>query len=438
MLRAQSDPKLRLVLRLRPGSAAARACGLGLAQLVAWGALYYAIALLAEPMARDFGLRTPVVYAFFSGSLAVAGLLAPRVGRLLDRRGGRFVMMASCAWGAAGFALLALAPTAPVLACGFALNGVAMAFGLYDTCFAAVAQADSSSYRSTVTGITLLGGLASSVFWPATHALLEGLGWRATCAVFAALLLACSSLYSRLLPHRAPGRAALQNASPVLIVDSVTRSRARWLVIAFAGAALVGGSLSAHLVSLLGALRFTSSSAVWIAAAVGVLQVLGRVMELLAGGRMSALRLGLLVFGTQALSLALLLASGWNPWLVLPFVLLYGSANGLLTVVRAVVPIELFGTQQFGAVLGRFAAPSLIARAVAPAAFAVLSARAGSLAALGAITGIALLALMAFVTAARRFPSRSVRLTAARLPPSRARLRARRGSALGAPMLCRK
>jgi predicted MFS family arabinose efflux permease len=400
--------ELRLVLRLSNGSATLRTGGLGLAQLVAWGTLYYAIALLAAPIARDFGVTEPVVYAMFSGSLAVAGVLAPSVGRLLDRRGGRAVLIASGAWGAAGFALLALAPSVPLLAVGFALNGIAMAFGLYDSCFAAVAQIERASYRNTLTSITLLGGLASTVFWPVTHALLERIEWRGTCAVFAALLLACSALYAGLLPGYTMARPLLSQPQAGSSVDPATRWRARWLALAFAGAALVSGALSAHLVSLLGTLRFASSSAVWIAAAIGVSQVLGRLVERLAGGRMAALRLGLFVFAAQAASLVFLLACGQSSWLVLPFVLLYGSANGLLTVVRAVVPLELFGIQRVGAMLGSFARPSLLARALAPAAFSALAAIVGSLAALAATAGVAMAALAAFGASVRGIHPRSV------------------------------
>src|SRR5690606_17619678 len=53
------------------------------------------------------------------------------------------------------------------------------------------------------------------------------------------------------------------------------------------------------------------------------------------------------------------------------FAVLYGAANGVMTIVKAVLPVEMFGTRAVGAVLGRFAAPSLVTRAAAPWAYAV-------------------------------------------------------------------
>jgi predicted MFS family arabinose efflux permease len=258
-----------------------------------------------------------------------------------------------------------------------------------------------------VTSITLLGGLASSVFWPLTHALLASVEWRGTCAVFAVLLVACSLLYARLLPGDTGTRSFPLGAEAELSMPHASWPGAPWLLVAFAGAAFVGGALSAHLVSLLGVLRFASSSAVWIASSVGIFQVLGRIVELLARGRIPALRLGVFVFTAIGIGLLCLLASGQQPWFALPFVLLYGTANGLLTVVRAVVPLELFGAERAGAVLGGFARPSLVARALAPAVFSALAASLGPIAALSVTAGVAVAALLAFAASARNVHERS-------------------------------
>jgi hypothetical protein len=51
---------------------------------------------------------------------------------------------------------------------------------------------------------------------------------------------------------------------------------------------------------------------------------------------------------------------------LLGFVLLYGAGLGLYTIVRATTPAELFGRDNFGALNGALAAPSLFARAGGP------------------------------------------------------------------------
>jgi len=347
---------------------------LGVAQLIAWGTIYYAIAVIGDPMQRDLALSRGELFGVFTGSLALSGLLTPWAGRLVDRIGGRTVLVAGAALGALGFGVLACAKSVWTLGVGWTIEGVAMALGLYDTCFAALGQAAPQAYRRGVTAVTLIAGLASSCFWPISHYLVDALGWRATCGVFVILLLLCVPIYLSVLPPHARGSSALGeravDAPRVAAAAAATHTPARMLALAFAGTALVSGALSSHLVGALGALHFTPVHAVWIASSIGVMQVLGRFVELRFGAGMSAHGLGLLTFGGITGSLILLLFSEAVPVVVLLFAALYGTANGVLTIVKALVPVQMFGTREVGTVLGRFAAPSLIARAAAPWAFA--------------------------------------------------------------------
>ena len=104
------------------------------------GALIYAIAVLGNAMATDLGISRTLVFAAFSGSLVVSGLVGPRVGALIDRRGGRRVL----AWGAAGAAVslgaVAIAPSALMFVLAWGLVGVARAMTLYEAAFATLSQ----------------------------------------------------------------------------------------------------------------------------------------------------------------------------------------------------------------------------------------------------------------------------------------------------------
>src|SRR5690242_21059482 len=79
---------------------------LGTAQTLAWGSSYYLPAILADPIARDLGLSSNWFFAAFSASLVISGLLGPRVGRQIDRVGGRQVLCISNLVLAGGLALL--------------------------------------------------------------------------------------------------------------------------------------------------------------------------------------------------------------------------------------------------------------------------------------------------------------------------------------------
>jgi MFS-type transporter involved in bile tolerance (Atg22 family) len=68
---------------------------LGTTQTLAWASSYYLPAILAQPIAEGLRLSPAMVFAVFSGSLLLAALLGPAVGRAIDNRGGRGVLVIS-------------------------------------------------------------------------------------------------------------------------------------------------------------------------------------------------------------------------------------------------------------------------------------------------------------------------------------------------------
>ena len=88
---------------------------------------------------------------------------------------------------------------------GWLLAGTAMAACLYDPVFATLHQIAGSAYRRAVTALTLLGGLASTVFWPLSQYLLDTVGWRTTFVAYAvAHLVLCLPIHVMSVPaHRA-------------------------------------------------------------------------------------------------------------------------------------------------------------------------------------------------------------------------------------------
>jgi hypothetical protein len=57
------------------------------------------------------------------------------------------------------------------------------------------------------------------------------------------------------------------------------------------------------------------------------------------------------------------------------FAVMFGAANGLLTIARGTVPLALFGAADYGRLLGRIAGPFLLIQAVAPLVLAIVSER---------------------------------------------------------------
>jgi hypothetical protein len=80
-------------------------------------------AIFADPIARDLGISINWFFAAYSGSLVISRLLGPRVGRRIDRVGGRQVLSGSNVILAGGLALLGASTTVWM---------IGMGLGLYD------------------------------------------------------------------------------------------------------------------------------------------------------------------------------------------------------------------------------------------------------------------------------------------------------------------
>ena len=162
---------------------------LGVAQILGWGTSFYFPAVLAQPIVAETGWSLGWVVGGVSIGLLVAGLIAPRVGAIIDRRGGRPVLAASSLLYAVGLAGIGLAPTLPVYLAARVVLGAGMGTGLYDAVFAALGKLYGKDARAPITNLTLIGGFASTVCWPLSAFLAETVGWRGACLVYACLHL---------------------------------------------------------------------------------------------------------------------------------------------------------------------------------------------------------------------------------------------------------
>ena len=393
----QAQPSLSAALR-RLVSA------LGIGQIISWGTLFYSIAVLGPPMAHTLGVSDVMLYGSFTAGLFVSGLASPWVGRRIDRHGGRGVLAGGSVLGAFACVLLAASVNGTTMLAGWLVAGVAMAACLYDPAFATLFRVSGASYRRAVTALTLFGGFASTVFWPLSQWLLEAHGWRFAFAVHAALNAGvCLPLHLAFVPAAEAQRSAAQPAAPPALAADTRAQTFAWLAGAFAIAAFLSSAVSAHLVVLLAAGGLAARDAVLVGAMIGPMQVAGRVMEFAFSSRWPPLMVGTLAFGLLALALVVLsLVRG--VWVVaLLFALLYGWANGVMTIVRGTVPGVLFGSRDYGALLGRLAQPQFILKSLAPVAVTLLFTLDGSRrVALYGLAGAGLAALAAYRMAIRR------------------------------------
>lgn len=378
---------------------------LGTSQLVCWGISYYAVGVFGDAMAVDLGWSRAVVHGGFSAALVVMALTSRRAGALIDRHGGRKVMAAGSVLTAVGCGGLTLSHGVAAYYASWACLGVAMRLTLYDAAFAALARIGGPAAGGAMAQITLLGGLASTVFWPIGHLLADHLGWRGALLAYVGFALLTVPLHLMLPEGRhGPVRGAGTPERPPLVAGA----RDRWIAGALYAAIVtlmgfLNTAMSAHLIGLLAAFGLAAPVAVSVSTLRGVGQSLARLAEVASGGRLHPLALNLLsalalpvAFAAGLCSGRLLLAAG-------AFAFLYGAGNGISTIARGTLPLVLFDHRTYGAVVGRLLVPSFVVSAVAPLVYAAVIERFGAVSAIVLSLGVSALALAAAVALRLRF-----------------------------------
>jgi hypothetical protein len=229
--------------------------------------------------------------------------------------------------------------------------------------------------------LTVIGGFASTAFWPLSSALDVWVGWRGTVMIYAAVhLLACAPIHFFLLPKAAPvlpqgpGSGATGGGVPLDLRPQVYRL----LSISLCFGAFVFTGMIVYMIEILRALGHPAASAVFLGSMVGPAQVGIRAFELLFGHRYSIMNSA--IFGSLLLPLCLMgaLAAGGNFSVAFVCMLAYGLSNGLKAVQRSTLPLALFGRGQFGTYMGRLALPQGIVSALAPIVLATVLDRFGA------------------------------------------------------------
>ncbi|NLS68412.1 MULTISPECIES: MFS transporter [Bradyrhizobium] len=380
---------------------------LGLAQLISWGATYYLIGGFGEQIAADLGWSRDIVYGGFAAALLVMGVTSPLAGRWVDKSGGRQVMVAGAVINALGCAGLALSHQIGSYFASWIVLGLGMRLTLYDAAFAALARIGGPEARRAMSGITLLGGLAATVFWPLGHTLSDHFGWRSAVLAYAGIALLTIPLHL-LIPNQrfagVPGAAAVASRQPRAVGRRQLAAASGLYAVIMTGANFLNAGMSAHMIAVLTGLGLTVTVAVWIATLRGIGQSAARLCEVLFGVRLDPLALNLMACLIMPLSFIAGLFSGSAREMGIAFALLYGACNGILTITRGTLPLILFDHRSYGTLVGRLIVPSFILPAAAPLIYAIVIDRFGDASALYLSTGLALVTLLAAILLKLLFP----------------------------------
>jgi len=380
---------------------------LGITEVISWGTLYFAFTVFIGPMSEALGYSKPFLAGGFSFGLLVWAMCSFAVGRLLDRVPARRVMSAGSLLAGAGLLLWAWSPSPAVFLLTWVPIGLAMATTLYEPAFLVLRQAFGEGYQKPILNVTLIAGFASTIFVPLAQWLVLHLGWRPTLLAFAALnLLVCAPLHARMRyaihkSYAAPASPLPEGAAGAGIARTTLRQPVFWaVVLAFTATAVIASLLGAHLIPMLTEKGLPLSQQLVVAALIGPAQVVGRSVMMRLPIR-HPVRLSMPVYVVMSLGL-LGFAVGYGGWLMVAAAI-YGCANGVNTMLRAMAMPELISRHHYATLNGLMMTPVLLMQAAAPWLGALLWRAAGGYwLMLWVMVALALAALGAFAFALQR------------------------------------
>ncbi|GAA0545402.1 MFS transporter [Actinomadura livida] len=387
-------------------------------EITSWGVLYYAFPVLAPVITADTGWSTTGSTAAFSAALIVAALVGIPVGRVLDRRGPHALMTGGSVLAAIAIVAVAAAPSLLWFAAAWFLAGVAMSAVLYQPAFAALTRYYAPRHLPALTTLTLVAGLASTVFAPLTDALAGHLTWRGVYLALAAVLAAVTiPLHAIALRRPWPGSSgdrsaaadhaaghaadhAAGRAARPPAVRHITRSRPFWLLaIALTLSAFAMFAVLINLIPLLTHRGASPTLAAWALGLGGIGQVAGRLCYRPLSRHTSVRGRTVWILGLSAATTAALALIPGPVRLLIAVVVLAGVTRGIATLLQATAVTDRWSIAAYGTLSGILAAPITVATALAPWAGAALADALGSYPALFAVLALtaALAALLASV-----------------------------------------
>lgn len=365
---------------------------IGLAQVVASASSQYLPAVIANPGGESLGISPTYFFVGVSVALVTSAFVGPTVGRMVDKHGGRPILMLSNVLYAAGLVLLSMADGIAMIMIANMIMGCALACGQFEAAFSTLVMLFGKQSRNAITGVTLIAGFASFIGWTVSVQILDAWGWEGVCRFWAGVHLFFALPLHTLIPSvkrpdpsETPGvkqsssaESSLQTKATSTLAEGDKRpgrakrsqsNRAKGVLLAyvFAANAFVGMGLMMHLPGLLQVFGVGMALAFTIGSLVGPAQVLGRLIDFFVMRKWHPLVSTRLAALTHPIGAALMLVFG-TPFAA-AFVVLHGTGNGILIMSRGTLPLAIFGAVGYGRMQGWLMLPAKLAQACAPFLF---------------------------------------------------------------------
>ena len=352
---------------------------LALAQLVSWGSVYYGFSLFVVPMEQAMGWTRTDTNAALSFGLLVSGVAAFPLGTWIDHGHGRRIMVLGSVLSSVMLLLWSQAHSLATLFIVWGGLGISMAATLYDPVFAIVTRDYPRTFRARITLITLVAGFASTVFIPLTQGFVDGFGWRGALIALASLNLVIAlpvhlfAIRSHSVGESTSHRRALAREANKASTGRALKSPVFWgLAACFTAYYATFAALTFHLVPLMVERRVSHAAILTTMAIIGPAQVVARAVWFAVGRNVKPAVVGLIVTTVFPVSVVVLLLAGSSPYALAVFALLYGGANGMMTILRGTIVQDLMWTEGYGGISGLLSMPSNIAKGIAPISAAAI------------------------------------------------------------------
>lgn len=338
-------------------------------QLINWGISFYMPGTFARAIAQDTGWSSAHIYLGLTLAMLMMALLSPWVARLLAHFGGQRVVVCGTLLIAVGCLLMSVIHTLFGWYIAWLITGIGMRLALYDGLFAALVNLYGQRARVTISRVTLAGGLASALFWPLGAALLTVTDWRGALLVYGLLGIVSALLLMRLPNQKLPPVPARLAAS----ASAHDRRTGLLYAALIALVTFISNGTSTHLPEFIAAHGLpVAVGMLW-----GVGQTGARFLEVASGSALTPIKLTLLTTFFIPLCFVLGMSSTHITWAAGGFVLGYGAINGLTTVFKATLPLQLFAAEEYARRTGVLLIPAQLLAAASPFAYAWLNHRLG-------------------------------------------------------------
>ena len=335
------------------------------------GAIHFGFTAIFEPIADEFGWSYTQISIAASLRGLEMGLLAPFMGLLVDRWGPRRLIFGGAISIGLGLILLSQVTSLGMFYGAFFLIGLGVS-----TCSGTVLLTAVVNWfrrkMALATGIMTSGFACGGLLVPLVAALIGIFGWRTTMVILGlgtwGLALPLSLLVRHkpeqygFLPDGEASNSTFVDESPSSVqgtgVEIQTKRAAMsgtfWhlALSLLLGQTLAISAVVTHVMPYLGNIGITRSASSLVASAIPVTSILGRLGFGWLGDRFNKKQLMAIGFALLSLGLVSFAYAAGKTWLLVPFLLLFGTGWGATVIMRVILLREYFGVRRFGTMHG--------------------------------------------------------------------------------------